>query len=214
MGPGRSAPRGARFDPPNDVRRSLYLLIMWALRRLFDLIAGASLLALIAVCVLWVRSYRFTERVDWSNAGGGRSIRSAVGYVEVSLLLADWSKHPNQFHGPRYQRDLVQPPFNYMLLMCSSVGDTWANYQWRGFEWNERRNRIQGVLHARVVAPMWSLASLAGLPPLGWGVARMRRRVRGGWKARGPGFCRGCGYDLRATPQRCPECGLAASGGA
>jgi hypothetical protein len=48
----------------------------------------------------------------------------------------------------------------------------------------------------------WVLAALFLVMPLCSGIAMRRRYTR---KIRG--LCRVCGYDLRATPERCPECG-------
>jgi hypothetical protein len=50
--------------------------------------------------------------------------------------------------------------------------------------------------------PLWfCMIVLAGLSAISF---RHRR-------TRSPGFCQKCGYDLRATPARCPECGTLAS---
>ena len=56
--------------------------------------------------------------------------------------------------------------------------------------------------HWQYLVPTW----LAAVPfGLGWLVFRHRCSP--------PGHCRTCGYDLRATPDRCPECGKAAESG-
>ena len=56
-----------------------------------------------------------------------------------------------------------------------------------------------------VVAPYWALAILSGVAFLaGAGIAWRRRRLR---RRLGSGLCPSCGYDLRATPGQCPECG-------
>jgi hypothetical protein len=54
----------------------------------------------------------------------------------------------------------------------------------------------------RITAPLWLLAMLAGLLPLVRLVMAVRRS-----RALRRGHCTVCGYDLRATPDRCPECG-------
>ena len=51
-------------------------------------------------------------------------------------------------------------------------------------------------------APSWFLLMATATLPTVWVVKTVRRRRR-----LGEGRCRTCGYDLRATPERCPECG-------
>ena len=60
----------------------------------------------------------------------------------------------------------------------------------------------------RVRVEYWLPAVLLGLPPAAW-VDRWRR-LRRRAAVRAAGRCGGCGYDLRASPDRCPECGAAA----
>ena len=57
-----------------------------------------------------------------------------------------------------------------------------------------------GIWAGRIVSvPFWFLLLLAGA-----GLALWRRKH---FRA---GLCAACGYDLRATPDRCPECGASA----
>jgi hypothetical protein len=84
---------------------------------------------------------------------------------------------------------LPEPRFEYVELKQTRRADFRANW---------------GISRGLTV-PIWFLAAVSGVLPLAvlgrwqWRRQKTRRAAMG--------FCRVCGYDLRATPQRCPECG-------
>jgi hypothetical protein len=54
--------------------------------------------------------------------------------------------------------------------------------------------------------PHWSVALVCALLPAFRAASLLRSPKR-----QSKGLCPECGYDLRATPDRCPECGTAAA---
>ena len=67
---------------------------------------------------------------------------------------------------------------------------------------------ISGLSNQRLIAVWHWLACLILIVPVACAqLLRLSRR----WKPRRAGTCRNCGYDLRATPDHCPECGTAAT---
>ncbi|HZN65702.1 MAG TPA: hypothetical protein VFB66_10385 [Tepidisphaeraceae bacterium] len=59
------------------------------------------------------------------------------------------------------------------------------------------------VLSYSAFGVRWVLVTvLSSLLPVVWIVLVLHRR-----RAKRPGCCTKCGYDLRASPERCPECG-------
>jgi hypothetical protein len=60
----------------------------------------------------------------------------------------------------------------------------------------------QSLPFRTVSVPYWVFVALSGAPPAFWLAKAADQRRR-----RAAGMCRVCGYDLRATPDACPECG-------
>ena len=181
-------------------------------RCLFMSCCVTSLLLCMAACIMWARSYDASERLVWTRDDGRRTLRSAEGRVVLNLNLADWSARNDIVRGVTYTRDTASGAQLELLLplfLCYDPTAVFVQWERAGFAWSKRQSSDD--LIATAVAPFWSVATATGVLPFGWmagllfGRLRSRRRLR-------RGLCPACGYDLRASPDRCPECGTARTG--
>ena len=173
-------------------------------RALFTLCTVLSLVLLVATCVMWVRSYwRHEGKISkhgqlqqsvWSVLGGIRYLRVESAYT-VRPEHEDFNWYSREVHSS----DPVDRNFGNRTRTVSGAGFHYIEGDWReGFIYPGE----PPMPYRAVVVPYWSIAVFAALLPAGWFFGFVRRRRR-----RRAGLCVRCGYDLRASPDQCPECG-------
>jgi hypothetical protein len=193
--------------------------VAWRNRRLLPLAFTLALLPCLAIVMLWVRSYRSVDLYVfgyWNlrpHPMYGMGARTAevlrLGSCDGQVLVQFGSggcggptAHPSGpgLHGQRWARETVlnDDQVRHRFFRARQQDWRWLGLRYQTlYLWQGRQMPLRSV----IVPDAWlTLASL--VPPAALTRFRPRRR---------PGFCRICGYDLRATPLRCPECGAHAA---
>ncbi|MEA2736410.1 MAG: hypothetical protein QOE14_2861 [Humisphaera sp.] len=87
------------------------------------------------------------------------------------------------------------PPTHFKWMTDANIAPR-AMYNYPDFSWETSNGRPQ------LCVPHWFVVLVFAASPAAWLIGYVRSRHR-----RNSGRCSSCGYDLRATPDRCPECG-------
>jgi hypothetical protein len=176
-------------------------------RILFLLAAAASLVLCLAAAGAWGLSYA-------AAYSAGRWVGDGVtGCVVSRGTLGLFDRRGNLVPAttpaatPRWEFD-GEPPTDLCDVVPLMSGGTRRAVA--GFY--AGRGSVYGLSFTLALAPLWSVVAAFAVLPLSAAVSIVRRRRRA--RRAAAGLCPACGYDLRATPDRCPECGRAAEAGA
>lgn len=186
------------------------------------IIIALLVLATLASAVIWVDSYRFHP---WSTRAfigpyvfgdnrrcRFRDVRDHTWYcgwhLERSRLGASRS-HNICVIAPRGEVFLrwttaipaASPPATRHPTECGGLGVDYR--EWHGSQWDNVARTPQAYVGHRLRFPIAYLLVLFGGYPVLILIRRPLRRRRRLKR----GLCVTCGYDLRGSPERCPECG-------
>lgn len=200
-------------------------------RQLMRILAWGLLLACLATTVFWIRSYwamdffgrmTFVDRSDGpqSITIGIASGRGGIGYwnsdtryppgVKFTKHRVSWQSWLQQQDGRLRWRVLeeLQYPFMrspqkpadrfgfFVVHINSTAPPPWALDGSQLRYWHE----------VVVVAPYWFVLAIMGFWPAVYFGVRIYRDMKTTRRKR-YGLCVNCGYDLRASNDKCPECG-------
>ena len=161
-------------------------------RRLFTIFSASSMLLCLALGCMAVRSYWVDERVACrvpyrGNHGYSEleAISGESGLLLLQIISYETASLPAGEAGVKYE---LYP------LDLKGAG---------AFGWNHG-GRAGQYWFWLVYMPYWMPITAAAVLPAAWFVTyrfgTSRRRLK-------QGLCLHCGYDLRASKERCPECG-------
>jgi hypothetical protein len=162
------------------------------LRKLLILVSMVSAVMCVAVMVLWVRSYVV------GDTGICTSAKTPTAFAKIPIaVLTVFSAR-----GRLSIRSNVTHPGSLFDLTRS------GHWGWRRGNASEFRTGEPWIGTGDwgwwLSVPHWFVVLFFAILPTVHALLAIRRRRR-----QREGLCRVCGYDLRATPDRCPECGAA-----
>jgi hypothetical protein len=161
-------------------------------QKLFTFAAAVSLVLCATTAAWWVRSHWVFETIGRVGESKAVVVNSGGGTLLLTVSRAD---PENEEPGPR----------PYYVWHRSPVGRS-ASGIMDGGKLVRFGADVRMTGFGYVVVPHWLLV-LASLPGAWWLLVRVSRSIRAKVR-RSYGHCATCGYDLRATPDRCPECGV------
>lgn len=159
---------------------------------------------------LWLTSQAWNGdafiRRQWGVATG----RGQVAFHITALR----SRHPDPWVRGQWEQFFpTERRVRHSAVAVARAGDLLAEKSIRhwGFGWGRRdlADAPEGIhyrMEHSLVVPFWPIVMLGGLLAVrpAWSLVRAAHR-------RGRNRCVACGYDLQATPGRCPECGTPAA---